>query len=132
MKSIPANHSQDIKSVQGIIGCLLYYAQAIDNKLLSSATQNTLIAIEQLLNYVATHPDDGTTYKASNSTLRCQYLSESKSHSQAGAHIFLVPQSNGPVRSITAILQSVYASAAEAELAAIYKCAHEMVPLPPP
>ena len=62
------------------------------------------------------------------------YLSESKSRSRAGAHVFLsnndlIPQSNGPVLSISATLPSVYGSAAEAELAALYKCAQEMVPL---
>jgi hypothetical protein len=62
------------------------------------------------------------------------YLSETNSRSRAGAHIFLsnddpIPQSNGPLLSIAAVLRSVYASAGEAELAALFKCATEMVPL---
>ena len=62
------------------------------------------------------------------------YLSESKSLSRAGAHIFLsnndpIPQNNGPVLSISAILRSVYASVEEDKLAALYKCATKMVPL---
>ena len=62
------------------------------------------------------------------------YLSESKSCSWAGAHIFLsnndpIPQFNGPVLSIAAVMRSVYASAGEAELAALFKRAQEMVPL---
>ena len=40
-----------------------------------------------------------------------------------------MPQANSPVLSCTLILQSVYASAAEAELAALYTCAQDMVPL---
>ena len=62
------------------------------------------------------------------------YLRETNSCSLVGAHIFLsnnetIPQSNGLVLSILAILRSVYGSVAEAELAALYKCATEMVPL---
>jgi hypothetical protein len=52
----------------------------------------------------------------------------------AGAHIFLsnndpIPQSNGLVLSSSTILPSVYASAGEAETAALFKCAQDMVPL---
>ena len=60
------------KRVQGIVGSLLYYARAVDNKLLatlstissqqSKATENTAKAVSQLLDYVATYPNDGTTY----------------------------------------------------------------------
>ena len=137
-----------IKRVQGIVGSLLYYARAVDPKLLctlsaigsqqAAATQNTTTSVNQLLDHVATYPNDGTTYTASDMILAAHsdagYLNETKSRSRAGAHIFLsnnapIPQSNGPVLSIAAILKSVYGSAAEAELAALYKCAQEMVPL---
>jgi hypothetical protein len=144
----PPLDATGIKRVQAIVGCLLYYARACDNKLLctlstistqqASATQNTLVAVNNLLDYVATYPSDGITFKASNMILAAHsdasYLSESKSRSRAGAHIFLsnndpIPQNNGPVLSISAVLRSVYGSVAEAELAALYKCATEMVPL---
>ena len=124
--------------MQAIVGCLLYYAQACDNKLLctlstistqqASATQNTLIAVNNLLDHVATYPSDGITFKASNMILAAHsdasYLSESKARSRAGAHIFLsnndpIPQKNDPVLSISAVLRSVYGSVAEAELAAL-------------
>ena len=59
----------------GIIGSLLYYARAVDNKLLTTlstissqqvkATEHTARAVHQLLNYVATYPSDGITYRAS-------------------------------------------------------------------
>jgi len=136
------------KRVQGISGSLLYYARAVDSKLLctistisaqqASATQNTLTAVHQLLDYMATYPSDGVTFKASNMILAAHsdasYLSETKSRSRAGAHIFLsnndpIPQSNGPILAVSSILRSVYGSVAEAELAALYKCATEMVPL---
>ncbi len=62
------------------------------------------------------------------------YLTETGSRSRAGAHIFLseddpIPRDNGPVLSISQILKYVMASAAEAELAALYTTAREMIPL---
>lgn len=144
----PPLDAEGIKRVQGIVGCLLYYARAVDNKLLctlsaigmrqASATKNTLAECNQLLDHLALHPNDGITYKASKMVLAAHsdasYLSETKSRSRAGAHIFLsnddpIPQSNGPVQSNASVLRSVYASAGEAELAALFKCAQDMVPL---
>ena len=57
------------------------------------AMVNTCTTIDQLLDYVATYPADGTTYHASNMVLaahsHARFLSKSKSLSQAGARIFL-------------------------------------------
>jgi hypothetical protein len=68
-----------IKHVQKIIGSLLYYAQAVDNNLLValnaiSARQakvaiHTEQLVEMLLNYVATYPNDGIVYRASDMVL---------------------------------------------------------------
>ena len=65
--------------MQGIIGSLLYYARAVDNKLLATlsalssqqahATKNTETLVAQLLDYVATYPADGITYRASSMVL---------------------------------------------------------------
>ena len=137
-----------IKRVQGIVGSLLYYARAVDNKLLvalsaigsqqAAATENTMVAVDQLLDYVATYPDDGTTFRASHMILAAHsdasFLNESKSRSRAGAHIFLseddpIPRFNGAVLTIAQIIKFVMASAAEAELAALFLTAREMVPL---
>jgi len=136
------------KRVQGIVGSLLYYARAVDNKLLATlsaissqqakATENTAKAVSQLLDYVATHPNDGVTYRASSMVLAAHsdasYLTEPGSRSRAGAHIFLteedpIPRTNGPVLTISQIIKFVMASAAEAELAALYITAREMIPL---
>ncbi|KAL7425805.1 hypothetical protein ACHAXH_000792 [Discostella pseudostelligera] len=98
-----------IKRIQGIVGSLLYYARAVDNKLLatlsaisaqqSKATKNTEKAVTQLLDYVATYPNDGITYRASNMILAAHsdasYLTEPNSRSRAGAHIFLTE--NDPI-----------------------------------
>ena len=144
----PPLDAAGIRKVQSIVGSLLFYARAVDNKLLytvsaigmnqASATQNTLDECNWLLDHLALYPNDGITYKASN-MIACahsdaSYLSESNSRSRAGAHIFLsnddpIPQDNGPVQSSSTVLRSVYASAGEAETAACFKCARDMVPL---
>ena len=58
--------------VQGIVGFLLYYARAVNNNILVSlisigteqaaATEDTAVAVHQLLDYVATYLDDGIAY----------------------------------------------------------------------
>ena len=144
----PPLDDKGVKRVQGIIGSLLYYARAVDNKLLATlsalssqqahATKNTETVVAQLLDYVATYPTDGITYRASSMVLPAHldasFLTKPGSRSRAGAHIFLsdddpVPRNNGPVLSISQIIRFVMASAAEAELAALYITAREMVPL---
>eukprot|EP00804_Cyclotella_cryptica_P019119 CCRYP_019437-RA/>CCRYP_019437-RA protein AED:0.46 eAED:0.46 QI:0/-1/0/1/-1/1/1/0/160 len=62
------------------------------------------------------------------------YLTEPGSSSRAGAHIFLseddpVSRHNMPVLTISQISKYVMASAAEAELAALYITARELIPL---
>jgi hypothetical protein len=84
----PPLSTEGVKRIQGIIGALLYYARAVDNKLLASlstlssqqatATEATGVAMNQLLDYLATYPDDGTTYCTSDMIL-C-------SHANAGFH----------------------------------------------
>jgi hypothetical protein len=136
------------KRVQGISGALLYYARAVGNKLLimlnaigvqqADQAENTLTEVNKLLNYVATYPSDGTTHRESNMTLAAHsdasFLSKSKSRSRVGSHIFVsendpFPRTNGPVISIAWVIKTVMASAAEAELAALFTTAQEMVPL---
>jgi hypothetical protein len=78
------------------------------------------------------------TYRASNMTLAAHsdasFLSESKSRSRVGSHIFIsendhIPRTNGPVLSIAGVIKTFMASVAEAELAALFTTAQEMVPL---
>ncbi len=144
----PPLDAAGIKRIQGIVGSLLYYARAVDNKLLvalstissqqTAATQNTASAVHQLLDYVATYPNDGITYRASSMILAAHsdasYLTEVGSRSRAGAHIFLsendpIPRHNMPILTISQIIKYVMASAAEAELAALYITARELIPL---
>jgi len=144
----PSLDDEGIKRVQRIVGAILYYARAVDNKLLvalsaigsqqAAATENTAAAVTQLLDYVATYPDDGLVFRASGMVLAAHsdagFNNETKSRSRAGAHIYLSetdpkPRWNGAVTAIAAIMKHVMPSAAEAELGALFECARTMVPL---
>ena len=62
------------------------------------------------------------------------FLNASNSRSRAAAHIMCseddpVPSYNGPILTIAQIIKCVMSSAAEAELAGLFICAKEMVPL---
>ena len=122
--------------------------RAVNNKLLvalsgigaqqAAATEETASAIEQLLDYVATYPDDGILFRKSDMILAAHadagFLDESRARSIVGAHIFLSenqpkPKLNGPVLTIAKIIKKVMASAAEAEMAALYITAKNMIPL---
>jgi hypothetical protein len=62
--------------IKEIVGSLLYYTRAVNNKLLvalsaiaarqAKATVATEQAVHLLLDYVATYPNDGIVYRASN------------------------------------------------------------------
>ena len=135
------------RRIQEIVGSLLYYARAVDNKLLvtlsaiasrqAQATVTTEQAVNLLLDYVATYPNDGIVYRASDMILCAHadagFLNETNARSKAGAHIFLsendpFPRFNGAVLSIAQIIKFVMASAAESELAALFITAREMIP----
>ncbi len=136
-----------ILRVQKIIGLLLYYARAVDNKLLvvlnaitahqSKATIHTEQLVHTLVDYVATYPNDGIVYNASDMVLCAQgdasYLNKTKSRSRDRAHIYLleddpIPCFNGTVLTIATIIKFVMALAVEAELAALFITACKMVP----
>eukprot|EP00804_Cyclotella_cryptica_P002822 CCRYP_009357-RA/>CCRYP_009357-RA protein AED:0.38 eAED:0.48 QI:0/0/0/1/0/0/2/0/249 len=87
--------------VQEVIGVFLYYARAVDCTMLpalgslatqqAAPTQNTLLKIQQFLDYAMTHQDAMITYRASNMILAVHsdtsYLSETKARSRAGAFL---------------------------------------------
>ena len=58
-----------------------------------TATENTNMAINQLLDYVATYPDNGILFRASGMVLAAYadagFLNETKARSRAGEPIFL-------------------------------------------
>ena len=77
--TIPKLNNVGIKCVQGIVGALLYYAWAVQNRLLAGlsaigaqqlpANEKTAAAIYQLPDHVATYPNDGITCQARNMVL---------------------------------------------------------------
>ena len=130
------------------MGAILYYARAVNNKLLvglrsivtqqEAATKDTSDTVNQLLEYVATYPKNKIAYQASDMVLTghsdASYLNKSIACSQYGAQIFLsederVTKLNGPVLTIAQIIKFVMPSAAEVELAGLYVAGKEILPL---
>jgi hypothetical protein len=140
-----------ITRLQCVIGTLLYYARAIDNTMLvalgslssaqSKGTERTALALTQLLNYAATHPDAALRYHASDMQLRihtdASYLSETKARSRAGGFMFLssnplppgvtTPPINGAILIVSSIMDQVLSSATEAEVGAAFYVTKEAV-----
>jgi hypothetical protein len=93
--------------------------------------------VNQFLDYMWTHPDAIIRYRASDMILNVHsdafYLSAPKSRSRAGNYFFLgsIPQDgnpiklNGAIHITCSILKLVAASAAEAELGALFLNAQE-------
>ena len=137
-----------IKRIQAIVGALLYYGRAIDNKLLvalsklgstqAAATKLTKANLSQLLDYLSTYPDNGILYRSIAMILAAHsdaaYLNVSRTRSRAGAHIMLsdntfAPSLNGPVLTIAQIIKNITSSVTEAKLSGLFICAKAMVTL---
>jgi hypothetical protein len=103
----------------------------------TKGTANTAKAVSQLLDYAATHPDASIRYSASGMILHldsdASYLSLPKACSRAGGFYHLsarsnnptkaptqTPPLNGPVHILCNKLRNVMASAAEAEVGALF------------
>ena len=85
-------------TVQETIGTLMYYTHAVDSIILSAlgnlgqqqtkSTKNNAKAIENIIAYVATHPDTTVRYHTSNMSLHfrrdASYLSSSNIRSRIG------------------------------------------------
>jgi hypothetical protein len=128
-----------IKRIQDIVGTLLYYGQAVDPTLLTAlssitacqANGTTAVAesCQQLLNYVATHPNASICNKACNMIVavhtNTSYLSKQNGKSRASAHFYLTNHdnkeiNNGAILTLSSITKHVMSSASKAELAALY------------
>jgi hypothetical protein len=120
--------------VQEILGSLLYYAQVVNNKLLvalsaiaarqAKATIATKQVVNLLLDCVATYPNDGIVYHASDVILCAHtaagFLNKTNSRSRMDSHIYLSEnnpflQFNGAILSIAQIIKFVMASATKSE-----------------
>ena len=102
----------------------------------ATATADTKTSVDQLLDYAATHPSSTVRYHASDMCLHvdsdASYLSVKKSRSRAGGYFYLSDRPtnpanpptkttpNGPLHAECRTLRNVMASAAEAELGALF------------
>jgi hypothetical protein len=102
------------------------------------ATEDTNEKLVQLLNYRAIHPDATMLYHASDMILNIHsdywYLTEPEARSRAGGHFFISSKSrngeqqhNDSILTLPTILRMVVASAAEAEIGALFFNAKEGV-----
>ena len=88
-----------------------------------------MVLCKKFLDFMTTQEEAVLTYRASDMVLAIHsdtsYLSEPKSHSRAGGHMFMagndkIPSNNGAVLTISQIIRAVMSSAAEAELGALF------------
>ena len=137
----------DVTYIQRVVGKLLYYARAIDPTMLhaindislstAKGTEATLKATTHLLNYAHTHPSTEIIYRASDMILRVEsdaaYLVAAEARSRAGGYHYLTNKTgtlfNGPVLILAKVIKNVMASAAEAEIGALYMNGQEAVGL---
>lgn len=128
--------------IQQIVGSFLYYGRATDTTILmalnelsgqqAKPTEKTMKRANAFLDYMATFPDAKIRYYASDMVLNvhsdASYLTAPKARSRAGGHFFLgsLPTDgdpiklNGAILTLCTILKCVAASAAEAELGALF------------
>jgi hypothetical protein len=125
-------------TIQKVTGSVLYYAQAVDPTVLmplndiateqTKATEKTQDATNQMLDYLATHPDAAIRYHTSDMILHihsdASYLSVSNAQSRLGGLFFLGNKSpeqdtlNGSILNVAAVIKNVAASASESEVGA--------------
>jgi len=142
----PKLDAQRTKRIQKIIGAFLFYGRAVDPTILkalnslstkqSAPTEQTEKNVQQLLDYISTHPDAKIRYLASDMILQihsdASYMNEPEAKSTAGGYFFLGPKNddkhrtflNGAIHTLCKIIP-VAASAAEAELAGLFHNAQE-------
>ena len=115
----------------------------------STQSKTTVLTQDEyawVLDYAASNPDATIWYHASDMVLYvhsdASYLSESKARSQADGHFFLssqppnpnspphrIPTLNGPIHTLSQIIDVIVSSAAEAEIAGNYLTAQAAVPI---
>jgi hypothetical protein len=127
----------EAKTLQEIVGSILYYARAVDPTMLpttnhiaseqSTPTAAVKARAVQLLQYAAAYPDNAIVFKKSKMHLIIQadasYLSRSKARSVAGGVFYFGDASkpeveNGMVHAVSSIIDVVVASAGESEYGA--------------
>jgi hypothetical protein len=105
----------------------------------TKATEKTQAATNQMLDYLATHPEATIRYHASDMVLHihsnASYLSFSNARSRLGGLFFLGNKSpeqdtlNGSILNVVAVIKNVVASAAESKAGACFHNAQSGAPL---
>jgi hypothetical protein len=123
-------------TIQKVTGSVLYYARAVGPTVLmplddiateqTKATKKTQAATNQMLYYLATHPEATIRYHASDMILHVHsdapYMSVSNTRSRLGGLFFLGNKNpdqdklNGSIINVASVIKNVVASAAEAEV----------------
>jgi hypothetical protein len=136
----PPLTAQQCLTIQKVAGSILYCARAVDPTVLmplndiateqTKATEKTQATTNQILDYLATHPDAIIRYHASDMVVYiysdASYLSVSNARSRLGGRFFLgnkYPEQdalNGSILNVTAVIKNVVASAAESEVGACF------------
>jgi hypothetical protein len=136
-------------TIQKVTGSVLYYARAVDPTVLmplndiameqTKATEKTQAATNQLLDYLATHPDATIRYHASDIILHihsdASYLSVSNARSRLGGLFFCGDKSpqqdnlNGSILTVASVIKNVVSSTAESEIGARFHKAQSGAPL---
>jgi hypothetical protein len=127
----------------------LYYARAVDPTVLmplndivreqTKTTEKMQAATNQLLDYLASHPDATIRYHVSNMILHihsdASYLSVSNARSCLGGLFFLgnkYPEQdklNGSILNVASVIKNVVASAVESEVGACFHNPQSGTPL---
>jgi hypothetical protein len=128
----PCSLHNNVSQSKKVTGSVLYYTRAVDPTVLmplndiatekTKAKEKTQAATNQILEYLATHPDATIRYHASDMILHihsdASYLSVSNAWSRLGGLFFLdnkAPKQetlNGSILNIAAVIKNVVASAA--------------------
>lgn len=127
-----------VTRVQALVGYFLYYARAVDPTMLvvlgqiassqSKATENVEAACAHFLHYAATYPNATIIYRASGMILRvvtdASFHSEINAGTRMGGVHYLGDMHgsrlNGMIDTLCKLIDVVVASAAEAELGALF------------
>jgi hypothetical protein len=145
----PPLTAKQFLTIQKVTGSVLYYARAVDPTVLmplndisteqTKATKKTQAATNQLLDYLATHPDATIRYHASDMILHihsyASYLSVSNARSRLGGLFFCGNKSpqednmNGSILNVASVIKNVVASTAESEAGAGFQNAQSGAPL---
>jgi hypothetical protein len=148
-KETPPLTAKQCLTIQKVTGSVLYYAGAVDPTVLmplndiateqTKATEKTQAATNQLLDYLATHPDATIRYHASGMILHihsdASYLSVSNACSRLGGLFFCGDQSpqqdklNGSILNVASVIKNVVASADESEVGACFHNVQSGAPL---